>query len=173
MQQSNSSYTNSSYKNYTKGRIIQMNGSLNNELIRSYARINKAYNHLVQLDAKKLDLTAVQLKTLYRIYFQPNIGIGELATKLSLTKSTVSGIIDRLSQRELIERTIPEENRRSVNIQLTEEGQQVMQQYFAGTSILANKVREVMQLPEEEINKILELNGKILAILMETEEEQQ
>jgi len=48
-----------------------------------------------------------------------------------------------------------------------------MQQYFAGTSILANKVREIMQLPEEEINKIQELNGKILAILMETEEEQQ
>ncbi|WP_400243890.1 MarR family winged helix-turn-helix transcriptional regulator [Niallia sp. JL1B1071] len=150
-----------------------MNGSLNNELIRSYSRIHKAYNHLVQLDAKKLDLTAVQLKTLYRIYFQPNIGIGELATKLSLTKSTVSGIIDRLSQRQLIERTIPEDNRRVVNIQLTAEGNKVMEQYFAGTSILANKVREVMELSEEEINKILELNGKILAILNELEEEQQ
>lgn len=149
-----------------------MNGSLNNELIRSYSRINKAYNHLVHLDAKKLDLTAVQLKTLYRIYFCPNIGIGELATKLSLTKSTVSGVIDRLSQRQLIERTIPENNRRSVNIQLTAEGQHVMQQYFAGTSMLAGKVREVMQLPEEDINKLLELNEKILTILNEIEEEQ-
>ncbi|WP_312098375.1 MarR family transcriptional regulator [Niallia sp.] len=149
-----------------------MNGSLNNELIRSYSRINKAYNNLVQIDAKKLDLTAVQLKTLYRIYFQPNIGIGELATKLSLTKSTVSGIIDRLSQRQLIERTIPEDNRRAVNIQLTEEGHSVMKQYFAGTSTLSKKIREVMELPEEELNKILELNGKILAILSEIEEEQ-
>ncbi|CAI9394987.1 MarR family winged helix-turn-helix transcriptional regulator [Niallia sp. Sow4_A1] len=149
-----------------------MNGSLNNELIRSYSRIHKAYNHLVQLDANKLDLTAVQLKTLYRIYFQPDIGIGELATKLSLTKSTVSGIIDRLSQRQLIERTIPEDNRRAVNIQLTEEGHSIMKQYFAGTSTLSKKVKEVMELPEEEINKILELNGKILAILSEIEEEQ-
>ena len=149
-----------------------MNGSLNNELIRSISRIHKAYNHLVQLDANKLDLTAVQLKTLYRIYFQPDIGIGELATKLSLTKSTVSGIIDRLSQRQLIERTIPEDNRRAVNIQLTEEGHSIMKQYFAGTSTLSKKVKEVMELPEEEINKILELNGKILAILSEIEEEQ-
>ncbi|MCM3363527.1 MarR family winged helix-turn-helix transcriptional regulator [Niallia sp. MER TA 168] len=149
-----------------------MNGSLNNELIRSYSQIHKAYNHLVQLDANKLDLTAVQLKTLYRIYFQPDIGIGELATKLSLTKSTVSGIIDRLSQRQLIERTIPEDNRRAVNIQLTEEGHSIMKQYFAGTSTLSKKVKEVMELPEEEINKILELNGKILAILSEIEEEQ-
>ncbi|HEO8419412.1 MarR family winged helix-turn-helix transcriptional regulator [Niallia sp. FSL W8-0635] len=149
-----------------------MNGSLNNELIRSYSRINKAYNNLVQMDAKRLDLTAVQLKTLYRIYFQPDIGIGELATQLSLTKSTVSGIIDRLSQRQLIERTIPEDNRRAVNIQLTEEGHSIMQQYFAGTSILSKKINEVMALPEEEINKILELNGKILAILSDMEEEQ-
>jgi DNA-binding MarR family transcriptional regulator len=149
-----------------------MNGSLNNELIRSYSRINKAYNNLVQIDAKRLDLTAVQLKTLYRIYFQPDIGIGELATKLSLTKSTVSGIIDRLSQRQLIERTIPEDNRRAVNIQLTEEGHSVMKQYFAGTSILSKKINEVMALPEEEINKILELNGKILAILSDIEEEE-
>ena len=112
-----------------------------------------------------MDLTAVQLKTLYRIYFNPNIGVGELANKLSLTKSTVSGVIDRLVFRNLVERIVPEENRRSVNIHLTEEGLEKVEQLFNSDSILAQRVKEVMRLPEEDLNKVLEMNHKILTIL--------
>ena len=84
--------------------------------------INKAYNRLVKFDAEKLGITPVQLKALFKINNNPDISLGELAEKLRLTNSTVSGVIDRLVHSGLVERVVPPGNRRTFPINLPSDG---------------------------------------------------
>ncbi|MCE4050522.1 MULTISPECIES: MarR family transcriptional regulator [Bacillaceae] len=150
-----------------------MKEALNNELIRSYARISKAYYQLLKEDADRMGLTAVQLKALYRVSFQPNISLGELADKLRLTKSTVSGVIDRLVQQDMIERTTQTTDRRAVNLHLTKLGNEKLEALMHSDSVVARKIKEIMQFPDEDIQKLLELNNKILTILNSKEDFQE
>ncbi|MED4228295.1 MarR family transcriptional regulator [Neobacillus cucumis] len=143
---------------------------LNNEIMASFVEINKAINKLIKIDAEKLGITAVQLKALYRINYNPNMSLGELAEKLKLTNSTVSGVIDRLVHHGLVEREIPPGDRRTVSIQLTDEGRRTLNQFNSSDSILMKKLREVLELPEEEISHLLRLHNLVLQKLTLEEE---
>ncbi|PKG25583.1 MarR family winged helix-turn-helix transcriptional regulator [Niallia nealsonii] len=147
-----------------------MKDALNNELLRSYANINKAYFQLLKVDAERMGITVVQLKTMYRISAHPNTGLGELAEILRLTKSTVSGVIDRLVHQGLVERTIPSTDRRAVNLKLTDKGQETLKQLFEGKTVVSEKMHKIMNMPKEDINKLLSLNNQILSILTARED---
>ncbi|MEH7117523.1 MarR family transcriptional regulator [Neobacillus vireti] len=136
----------------------------------SFLEINKAYNRLVKFDAERLGITPVQLKALYKISYNPNISLGELAERLRLTNSTVSGVIDRLVHSGLVERVVPPGDRRSVSIRLTNEGKKTLDQFNSSDSMLMKKTKEVLELPEEEIAQLLRLHEKVLKRLTIEEE---
>lgn len=139
--------------------------ALNNEIMESFTLINKAIYRLVKEDADRIGITVVQLKAIYMLSLNPNISLGELAEKLRLTNSTVSGVIDRLVQSGLVDRSVPPENRRMVSIHLTEKGKNMLDNYFLSESILIKKLNEVMNLPSEEIEQLLRLHKLILSTL--------
>jgi DNA-binding MarR family transcriptional regulator len=144
--------------------------ALNNEILESFSEINKAIYRLVKSDADRVGITVVQLKALYQLSTSPNIGLGELAEKLRLTNSTVSGVIDRLVHSELVERVVPPENRRSVSIHLTEKGKSLLDKLYSSDSIFIKKLNEVLDLPEEEIAHLLRLHKLVLSKLKLEEE---
>ncbi|MGZ4161002.1 MAG: MarR family winged helix-turn-helix transcriptional regulator [Neobacillus sp.] len=144
--------------------------ALNNEILESFSEINKAIYRLVKSDADRVGITVVQLKALYQLSTSPNIGLGELAEKLRLTNSTVSGVIDRLVHSELVERVVPPENRRSVSIHLTEKGTSLLDKLYSSDSIFIKKLNEVLDLPEEEIAHLLRLHKLVLSKLKLEEE---
>jgi DNA-binding MarR family transcriptional regulator len=123
----------------------------------------------VKYDADRVGITVVQLKSLRLISSNPNIGLGELAEKIKLTNSTVSGVIDRLVQHELVERVIPPENRRSVLIHLTDKGKGILN-HFESNSLVIKKMNQLLEMPKEEIAHLLQLHQNILAILNFEEE---
>ena len=132
--------------------------------------INKAYNKLVKLDAERLGITPVQLKALFKINNNPNISLGELAEKLKLTNSTVSGVIDRLVHSGLVERVVPPGDRRTISIHLTSAGKKTLDQFNSSDSMLMKKITEVLELPEEEISHLLRLHKLVLKRLTIKEE---
>ena len=67
-------------------------------------------------------LTLPQLRVLYQIRRQPGIRTGELARALGITASTTSGLVIKLVERGLVERTTAVADRRHVPLQLTPEG---------------------------------------------------
>lgn len=144
--------------------------ALNNEIFESFLEINKAINRLVKLDTDRLGITIVQLKTLYKLSYNPNISLGELADKLRLTNSTVSGVIERLVHIGLVERVIPPENRRTVSIHLTEKGRWTLNQFNSSDSILIKKLNKVLEIPKEEISQLLRLQKLVLTKLSLEEE---
>jgi MarR family transcriptional regulator, organic hydroperoxide resistance regulator len=142
----------------------------NNALLDSFSEINKAIYRLIKKEADRYGLTVVQLKALYRLSFSPDIGLSELAEKLRLTNSTVSGVIDRLVHSGLVERVIPPENRRAVSIHLTEKGKKLLKDVMNEDAILMKKLNNVLEMPEDELQHLLKLHQLVLSKLLLEEE---
>jgi DNA-binding MarR family transcriptional regulator len=61
---------------------------------------------------------------------QITLGMGELAQAVGLSKGTLTGIIDRLEAKNLVQRSTPSDNRRRVRVSLTPTGQALFQTVF-------------------------------------------
>jgi DNA-binding MarR family transcriptional regulator len=144
--------------------------SVDNEILDSFVEINKEIYKLFKKEADRAGLTTVQLGALYKISSKPNIHLGELAEKLRLTNSTVSGVIDRLVNIGLVERIIPQENRRTVSLYLTEKGKEVLENAMSKESIFIQKLKSVEDLPKDDIQQLLRLHKLILTKLSLEEE---
>ncbi len=144
--------------------------TFSNEVLDSFAEINRAIYKVVKKEADRAGITVVQLKALFKIASSPDIGLGELAEKLRLTNSTVSGVIDRLVHGGLVDRIVPPENRRSVSIHLTDKGIQLLKDLTSGESIFMKKIKSVLEIPEEEVQQLLRLHNLVLSKLSLEEE---
>jgi DNA-binding MarR family transcriptional regulator len=144
--------------------------TFSNEILDSFFEINKAIYRLLKKEADRAGITVVQLKALYRISINPNTGLGELADKLRLTNSTVSGVIDRLVHSGLVERIVPPENRRAVSIHLTQKGINLLSELTSEESNVMKKMNSIMEMPQEEIQHLLRLHHLVLTKLSFEEE---
>jgi DNA-binding MarR family transcriptional regulator len=72
----------------------------------------------------RIDLTVQQLKTLAALWGQPAARMRDLSAMLGVNLSTATGIVDRLVERGYLERRSHPEDRRSVLVQLSDEGRE-------------------------------------------------
>ncbi|MBV7276679.1 MarR family transcriptional regulator [Clostridiaceae bacterium UIB06] len=70
---------------------------------------------------KKYGFTPPQLRVIFYLYETPSITLNELSEHVMLTKSTVSGIVDRLYNKGVVIREIPKDNRRTVRLSISED----------------------------------------------------
>ena len=68
------------------------------------------------------DLTPVQYAVLYCLWENDKKSPKEIAERLKLENSTISGILERMEKKGLIKRMISKEDRRFIQIMLTEKG---------------------------------------------------
>jgi DNA-binding MarR family transcriptional regulator len=112
-------------------QISQFNGKpnltdLNENILRSMRKITRA----IDLHSRKLaanhKLTTPQLICLRQLMQHGPLLPSLLAREISLSQATVTGIIDRLEKRGLVQRRRDQPDRRQVRIHLTEEGQKLI-----------------------------------------------
>lgn len=84
------------------------------KIIELYKLLNDDFHKITFMQFRKYKFTAPQAMTLRQLYNTPYITLKELGEKLSLSKSTVSGIVDRLENQGVVIREIPKNNRRIV-----------------------------------------------------------
>lgn len=70
---------------------------------------------------KQYGFTVHQLSVIFHLNAKPLITLNELSDFMGLTKSTVSGIVDRLAKQGIVTREIPKDNRRIVKLSISEE----------------------------------------------------
>jgi DNA-binding MarR family transcriptional regulator len=108
-------------------------------IVASIRRIVRAVDlhsrHLVE----EHGVTAPQLATLAGAQRLGPVAIGALARAVHLSQPTVSGILDRLEERGLARRERSDQDRRSVVVQVTEKGEQILQE---SPSLLQDRFRE-------------------------------
>jgi len=91
------------------------------EIIDIFKNIKKTLSCKFKKLAKQYGFTPQQLAVIFQLYKTPSITLNELSDHMGLTKSTVSGIIDRLENQGVVIREIPKHNRRIVNLSISKE----------------------------------------------------
>ncbi|KTD34411.1 transcriptional regulator, MarR family [Legionella moravica] len=99
-------------------------------------RLNKCYG-----------LTIPQIVCLYEIYENGRMTISALSKKIYLSMSTIVGVIDRLEEKQFVNRTRDIEDRRIIYIDITEKGKEFV---AAAPYLLHNRLNDNLQVLTEE-----------------------
>ncbi len=91
------------------------------EVIEIFQNIKKSLSCKFKKSAKQYGFTPPQLSVIFHLYEMPSITLNELSDHMGLTKSTVSGIVDRLSKQGVVIRKIPNDDRRTVQLSISKE----------------------------------------------------
>ncbi len=96
------------------------------ELVRAYQAFSSYSEHFV----RQYELTPAQFDVIATLGNTQGMSMGEIGEKTLITKGTLTGVVDRLKKKDLVTRDIPPENRRSVIVKLTSQGEELFQQVF-------------------------------------------
>jgi len=95
----------------------------------------EALRHMRQWPGGRLSL--VHLNVLMTLEAEGPLPMGALAEAMDVSQASVTGIVDRMEQRDLVERQRGDEDRRVVRVALTDEGRRLI-------SVLAAQRRDHM-----------------------------
>jgi DNA-binding MarR family transcriptional regulator len=141
--------------------------SLEEQVIAALRRITRAIDLHSRLLLQKNGLTIPQLAALQAVQRLQPITVGALARDIHLGPATVTGILGRLEKRGLVSRTRGQTDRRSVVVELTDDGLQMVKE---APSLLQDRFhRELAKLQEWEQTMILATLQRI-ASMMDAEE---
>ena len=96
------------------------------------------------------DLTPVQYAVLYCLWENDKKSPKEIAERLKLENSTISGILERMEKKDLIKRMISKEDRRFIQIMLTEKGAALEEDVLAAVEKVNEEVMSVFSKEECE-----------------------
>jgi len=88
------------------------------------AKASQTGTKFLNLKVSGLNITPVQAMVIGFLSEQDQVMAGELGKKVELDSATLTGILDRLEAAQLIERKGNPDDRRSVKIHLTRQGQE-------------------------------------------------
>ena len=86
-----------------------------------FKSIQKIYRDQIFEKSRQYGFTGPQIGLIIGLHKNPYITLKEMSECLGLSKSTVSGIVDRLVGQGVVIREIPEDNRRIVRLSLSPE----------------------------------------------------
>jgi DNA-binding MarR family transcriptional regulator len=93
----------------------------------------EAHEAVMRLDGRHvrgLGLTPSQFDVIATLGATPGMTTGELSQRTLVTKGTLTGVVDRLEGRRLVERVASPTDRRCVIVRLTAEGQDLFRKVF-------------------------------------------
>ena len=107
---------------------------------------------------EELGLTMSQLRVLHILNADPGMTAGNLAERLGVRPSTVTGIVDRLVKQDLVERRADPDDRRVVRNLLTNRGTEVVSDLArAGREFIMGILERLSE--EELLNALAGMGG--------------
>ena len=117
------------------------------ELVRSY----QAFENFSAPHIKSMNLTSPQFDVIATLANQPSMTCKTLGEKTLITKGTLTGILDRLEIKGIVERKVNEEDGRSQKIMLTLSGLEIFEHAFPNHMRHLEKAFNQLS-PQEMIN---------------------
>lgn len=110
------------------------------------------------------DVTPVQYGVLYCLWETDIHTPREIADKLQLENSTISGVLDRMEKKELIERQVSRKDRRYIEVVLTEKGEKLKNDVLAtveqfNEDVMSAFSKENQNILSESLSKLSEYQG--------------
>jgi DNA-binding MarR family transcriptional regulator len=133
------------------------------EIIYQIRRLMQAEELFTKELNKTYQVSATQLHCLLALYDHGPLPPSQIARYIMVKSSTVTGIIDRLEQKDLVYRLRDSPDRRVITIQLTEAGRELAQ--HAPPPLQQKIVEGLKKLPEKEIKQIILSLSKLTQML--------
>ena len=92
-------------------------------------------------------MTPMQGLVLHALYEEENLSAGELGKRLALDSATLSGVLDRMAEGGWIIKNV-KEDRRVLNIELTDKSRHRREQFLKDTEILNQEVLSIFSTEE-------------------------
>ena len=144
-------------------KMVDTDIKYSDQVIVALRRIMRAIDLHSRRLVQDYSLTGPQLLLLQSIMRKEGMSLGELAKTASLSNATVTGIIDRLERRGLVERRRGSKDRRQVFVRGTESARKILEN---APPLLQEKfLAEFSNLDEGEKNLILDSLNRI-ALMM-------
>jgi len=137
--------------------------AVEDQILAAIRRIIRAVDLQSRDLLNKSGLTGPQLAALTEIARADGLSAGELARALSVGQPTVTGIVERLERRGALTRSRNGDDRRNVNIAVTEEGRRLLKS--APPLLQARFRRQLASLQEWERTQILATLQRIAAMM--------
>lgn len=107
------------------------------------------------------ELTLTQMHYLEMISELENPNLTELAAAMKLTKPTVTVLVDKLIEKELIYKVQSDADRRSTHLHLSERGKLINQMHEYAHRRIAEEIEK--KINADEMNQLISLLEKIMA----------
>jgi DNA-binding MarR family transcriptional regulator len=121
------------------------------ELVRTY----QAFSSYSERFVRQYDLTPAQFDVIATLGNTQGLSMGEIGERTLITKGTLTGVVDRLEKKGIVNREIPPENRRSVIVSLTPEGDGLFKQVFPAHIADIHQHLETLDVSEMELMQVL------------------
>jgi DNA-binding MarR family transcriptional regulator len=142
---------------------MRLSLTIEDEIVIAIRKIMRAVDLHSHWLVGEFGLTGPQLATLRQAMNMEQASPGALARALHLSTPTVSGILDRLEKRGLVERVRDGDDRRSVSIKVTPEGHE---QLANSPPLLQDRFRrELARLEEWEQTQVLATMQRVAAMM--------
>jgi DNA-binding MarR family transcriptional regulator len=99
-------------------------------VLRELAQTYQAFSSYDEDHIRQLGLTLPQYDVLATLGNTSGMMMSQLAEKTLVTKGTLTGIVDRLEKKGLVQRIVPPDNRRCFIVKLTPAGEQLFEAVF-------------------------------------------
>lgn len=132
--------------------MTENNHNLRDQLCFSFYNTNRLFNQFYKKSLKKFNLTYTQYIVLLSLWEEDQQYLNHLGRQLELESNTLTPLLKRLEEKELIRRERPKEDTRQLVISLTLKGKDLEKQVenelmhcFSNFSILKpDKVKEMI-----------------------------
>ena len=133
------------------------------EIMQSLRRIFKAIQDYSYDVSDKFGTTGPQLWALKTISQNESLSLGELGRRMYLHPSTITGLIDRLEKKGLVERDRDQTDRRVIKLRLTSKGKGLVKR--APNPIQGKMIYGLRKLKRKELNSIHHSVQKLVEVM--------
>lgn len=98
--------------------------------IAALVRTSGAFHQKIKEDAATHGLHVTEFSVLELLYHQGRQPVQKVAQHVLITSGSTTYVLDKLVKKQLVKRTLCAEDRRVTYVELTDEGQQLMQNAF-------------------------------------------
>jgi DNA-binding MarR family transcriptional regulator len=117
-------------------------GELARMILETFPYIMRKLMHGVHRKVKDSNLNKSQYQTLFLVHYHKERTMGKISSHMNMEKGSFTGVVDSLIEQGLVKRDRDPQDRRRVNLEITEDGLEI--------------IRKVEELLYSELDKKLE-----------------